>query len=139
MRRREFIAGLGGAVAWPGAVRAQQSTRIVKIGYIESGSPSTSPKLLAAFRQGLRELGYVEGQNLFIERRYAEGKEERLPQLATSWFNLVWTSSSRSVRLRRLLPRRQRIKFRSCLLVAAIRSKRAWSRVYRGPVAMRPD
>jgi putative tryptophan/tyrosine transport system substrate-binding protein len=81
--RRVFVAALGSAAMSPLAARAQQSTRIVKIGYIESGSPSTSPKLLAAFRQGLRELGYVEGQNLFIERRYAEGKEELLPQLAT--------------------------------------------------------
>jgi putative ABC transport system substrate-binding protein len=83
MNRRAFIAGLGSAAAWPVVTRGQQPGRIVKIGYIESGSPSTSPKLLAAFKQGLRELGYVEGQNLFIERRYAEGKEERLPQLGT--------------------------------------------------------
>jgi putative tryptophan/tyrosine transport system substrate-binding protein len=52
------------------------------IGHIESGSPSSSPHLLAAFRQGLRELGYIEGQDVFIERRYAEGRSERLPQLA---------------------------------------------------------
>jgi ABC-type uncharacterized transport system substrate-binding protein len=83
MRRRNFIALLGGAaVAWPLAARAQQPARIVKIGHIESGLPSSSPHLLAAFNQRLRELGYVEGQNLFIERRYAEGREERLPQLA---------------------------------------------------------
>jgi putative ABC transport system substrate-binding protein len=83
VRRREFITLLGGAaVAWPLAARAQQPVRIAKIGHIESGLPSSSPNHLAAFRQGLRELGYVEGQNLFIERRYAEGREERLPQLA---------------------------------------------------------
>ncbi len=68
--------------AWPLAARAQQPARIAKIGHLESGFPSSSPNLLAAFRQGLRELGYVEGQNLFIERRYGEGREERLPQLA---------------------------------------------------------
>ena len=83
MRRREFITLLGGAaVAWPLDARAQQPVRIAKIGHLESGFPSSSPNLLAAFRQGLRELGYVEGQNLFIERRYGEGREERLPQLA---------------------------------------------------------
>ena len=83
MRRREFITFLGGtAAAWPLIARAQQPTRIFKIGHIESGTPSTSPNLLAAFKQGLRELGYVEGQNMFIERRYGEGREERLPQLA---------------------------------------------------------
>jgi putative tryptophan/tyrosine transport system substrate-binding protein len=85
-RRRDFITLLGGAAAssaaWPLAARAQQSVRIAKIGHLESGFPSSSPNLLAAFRQGLRELGYVEGQNLFIERRYGEGREERLPQLA---------------------------------------------------------
>jgi putative tryptophan/tyrosine transport system substrate-binding protein len=80
--RREFIATLGSAAVWPMVARAQQPGRIAKIGYIESGSPSTSPNLLAAFQGGPRELGYVEGQNLFVERRYAEGKEERLPQLA---------------------------------------------------------
>jgi putative ABC transport system substrate-binding protein len=82
MRRREFITLLGGGAAWPLAARAQQFKRIAKIGHLESGWPSSSPNLLAAFRQGLRELGYVESQNLFIERRYAEGSEERLPQLA---------------------------------------------------------
>jgi putative tryptophan/tyrosine transport system substrate-binding protein len=56
--------------------------RIVKIGHLESGRPSSSPNLLAAFKQGLRDLGYVEGKNFVIESRYAEGKEERLPQLA---------------------------------------------------------
>jgi ABC-type uncharacterized transport system substrate-binding protein len=64
------------------APRAQQPVRIAKIGHLESGFPSSSPNLLAAFRHRLRELGYVEGQNLFIERRYGEGREERLPQLA---------------------------------------------------------
>src|SRR2546430_7203858 len=81
LKRREFITLLGGAASLPLAARAQQP-RITKIGHLESGLPSSSPNLLAAFRQGLRELGYVEGQNLFIERRYAEGREERLPQLA---------------------------------------------------------
>jgi ABC-type uncharacterized transport system substrate-binding protein len=72
LRRREFITLLGGAaVAWPLGAGAQQPTR-----------PSSSPNLVAAFRQGLRGLGYIEGLNLFIERRYAEGREERLPQLA---------------------------------------------------------
>src|SRR6266581_1928962 len=82
MRRREFIALVGAAAAWSLPVGAQQAKRIFKIGHIESGSPSSSPNLLAAFQHGLRKLGYVEGENLFIERRYAEGQEERLPQLA---------------------------------------------------------
>jgi hypothetical protein len=81
--RRKFLATLGGAAAaWPLAARAQQTKRIFKVGHLESGLPSSSPYLLAAFQQGLRKLGYIEGENLFIERRYAEGLEERLPQLA---------------------------------------------------------
>jgi putative ABC transport system substrate-binding protein len=83
MKRREFITVLGGAAAgWPLTLPAQQPLRIAKIGHLESGLPSSSPNLLAAFRQGLRELGYVEGQNVFIVSRYGEGREERLPQLA---------------------------------------------------------
>jgi ABC transporter substrate binding protein/Haemolysin-III related len=80
--RREFITLLGGAAAWPLAAGAQQTKRIFKVGHLESGLPSSSPYLLAAFQEGLRKLGYIEGENLFIERRYAEGLEERLPQLA---------------------------------------------------------
>ena len=85
MKRREFITGLAGAtVTWPPiTARAQRPVRIAKIGHIESGWPSSSPNLLAAFRQGLRELGYIDGETFFIERRYAEGREDRLPQLAS--------------------------------------------------------
>jgi putative ABC transport system substrate-binding protein len=82
MRRREFIAFIGGTACWPFSAVAQQPVRIAKIGHLESGVPSSSPNLLAAFRDGLRRLGYVEGQNLFIVSRYAEGKEDRLPQVA---------------------------------------------------------
>jgi len=83
MKRREFLALLAGAVALrQSPLWAQQGGRIIKIGHLESSTPSNSPHLLGAFRDRLRELGYVEGQNLFIERRYAEGSEERLPQLA---------------------------------------------------------
>jgi len=128
-RRREFISLLGGAAVWPLAARAQRSTRIAKIGHIESGWPSSSPNLLAAFRQGLRELGYIEGETFFIERRYAEGREDRLPQLAAELVNLVWTSFSRLARPKRSPPQGRRIESRLYLSAAAIRSPWDWSRV----------
>src|SRR5215211_7789392 len=82
MRRREVITLLGGvAVGWPVAVRAQQPAMPV-IGFLHSGSPGPYRRILAAFRQGLNEAGYVEGQNAAIEYRWAHGQYERLPALA---------------------------------------------------------
>jgi putative ABC transport system substrate-binding protein len=80
MTRREFIAVLGSAAAWPLAVRAQEAGKIPRIGFL---SPGTKSSLLdRSFLQGLRELGYVEGKNILIEYRFAGGKFKRLPAMA---------------------------------------------------------
>jgi putative tryptophan/tyrosine transport system substrate-binding protein len=82
MRRREFVSLLGGAtVAWPRVPRAQQRAMPV-VGYLYSGAPETSAHLVAAFRNGLREIGFVEGRNVSIEYRFAQNDDDRLPELA---------------------------------------------------------
>jgi putative tryptophan/tyrosine transport system substrate-binding protein len=79
MRRREFIAGLGSAAAWPFAVRAQPALPVVAV--VHPGSADTSASYAAAFRKGLGEIGYVEGQNATIEYHWLEGRYDRLPAL----------------------------------------------------------
>jgi putative ABC transport system substrate-binding protein len=82
MRRRDFIAGLSGAAAaWPLAAQAQQPAMPV-IGYLSPGANESAGNLVAAFRLGLLETGYVEGRNVAIEYRFAEGRYDRLPAFA---------------------------------------------------------
>jgi putative ABC transport system substrate-binding protein len=82
VRRREFISVLGGAAAtWPLAVRAQQAAKVYRIGFLGNSTAALEADLVGPFREGLRGLGYVEGQNILIEYRWAEGKYERFPAL----------------------------------------------------------
>ena len=81
MRRREFIAGLGGAVAWPVVARAQQPAMPV-VGFLNGASPGELESRVVAFRDGLGELGYIEGRNVVIEYRWGQGQNDRLPELA---------------------------------------------------------
>jgi putative ABC transport system substrate-binding protein len=81
MRRRQFIAGLGSAAAWPIVARGQQSG-MPTIGYLHGASPEPYAPMIAAFRQGLKETGYLEGKNVAIEFRWAENRFDLLPSLA---------------------------------------------------------
>jgi putative ABC transport system substrate-binding protein len=85
MRRRAFITLLGGAAAWPMAAHAQQPLRALRIGYLAFRSPLSADD---AFFQGLRDLGWVEGQNIFVERRFAAGNVDRLKDSAAELVRL---------------------------------------------------
>src|SRR5262245_56010081 len=80
MKRREFIVAIGGATAMPLAARAQQAVPVV--GVLHSGTAAPFEKQFAAFHEGLKDGGYVVGQNVSLEFRWAEGRNDRLPELA---------------------------------------------------------
>ena len=87
--RRKLVIALGaGALAWAGAARAQAPARIPRIGFLSPLSPSDTASWHQAFRGGLRDLGWVEGKNISIEYRYAEGRHDRLPDLAADLVRL---------------------------------------------------
>ena len=81
MRRREFIGLVGGAAAWPVSARAQQAA-IPVVGFLNPRAATDAPQFTAAFRQGLKDVGFVEGQNVLIEYRFAGNQDDRLPALA---------------------------------------------------------
>src|SRR6516164_2940896 len=81
LRRREFIAGLGGAAAWPLAARAQQP-RLPVVGWLSSRNSETDAHVLPAFYRGLNRQGYVEGRNVTTEYRWSDAQDDRLPALA---------------------------------------------------------
>ena len=81
LKRREFIAALGGAAAWPVAAHAQQQPTLPMIGFLQGGSADAFAPFAAAFRNGLREAGYVEGQNVTVDYHWLEGRYDRLPEV----------------------------------------------------------
>ena len=93
MRRRDFIGLIGGAVGWPLAVRAQES-KVPRVGYLFSFTEREGRHLWDACRQGLHELGYVEGRNIVLEPRWAEGQHENLAH----YRSLLVTTADETVR-----------------------------------------
>jgi hypothetical protein len=79
VKRRQFITLLGGAAAWPLAARTQQPAKISRVGFLANSTAVLEANLVAPFREGLRDLGYVEGQNISIEYRWAEGSMNAFP------------------------------------------------------------
>ena len=88
MRRREFIALLGGAATWPLAARAQQPGKPPVIGFLVAGTPSSHGQLVVGFQQRLRDLGWIEGRNIILEVRWAEGRSERYTEIAAEFVRL---------------------------------------------------
>ena len=88
MKRREFITLLGSTAAWPLAARAQQPAKLPTIGFLGSSTPSAMSQWVAAFVQRLRELGWIEDHTVSIKYRWAEGRPERVAEIAAEFVRL---------------------------------------------------
>jgi putative ABC transport system substrate-binding protein len=137
VKRRELLLLLGGMMTTPRALRAQQKAMPV-IGYLNSASPGLDAASVAAFRQGLSETGYVEGQNLAIEYSWAEGRYDRLPALAADLVGgkvdlIVTSGGTPPARAAKMPPRRSR-----SFSWVATRSRTTWSPVSPGQAVTSP-
>src|SRR5215813_14117385 len=130
MQRREFIALVGGATfTWLRIARSQQSMPVV--GFLNGAAPELYTKFLREFRRGLNEMGFVEGQNVVVEYRWAENRYERLPELAAELVRRQVPSSPQPARLQRS-PRKQPVqRFRLSSRRPAIPSRLAGLRAWR--------
>jgi hypothetical protein len=125
MRRREFIAGLGSAAAWP-VIASAQVPAVAVIGYLGAGTSAAAREVLAAFHLGLSETGYIEGRNVIVEYRWAEDRLDRLPAIAN---DLVRRQvMPYKARLRRLRPRPQLDRYQSFSKSVPIPLTLDWSR-----------
>src|SRR5215510_13239217 len=134
MRRRDFIAVVSGAAAWPLAARAQQPA-IPVIAFLDAAPLETDARGLAEFSEGLSEIGYVEDKNVIIEYRSAEGQADRLPALAVDMVQrrvAVIATMANNAAVAAQLP------FQLFSLSAAIRSRWDSSTVSTGPAATLP-
>jgi putative ABC transport system substrate-binding protein len=110
MDRRVFAGAL---ITLPLAGRAQPATSVKRLGYVAANTPSISDRFLAAFRQGLADHGWVEGRNVVIEARYADGQPDRVAPIVAEWCGRKWTSSFQHRRPPRTRPRLPPSRFRS--------------------------
>ena len=138
MKRREFITLLGGAAAaWPLAARAQQAGKLPTIGFLGAATPAPEP-MDRRFVQRLRELGWIEGRKVTIEYRWAEGRTERLAEIAAEFVRLKVDVILTQEPHRRSQQSRRHRSSRSCSQRRETRSAPAWSLLWRDRAATSP-